>query len=79
MSDDRTQLELRAEIARIDRDRAESEKLRSESIKLAADREKLFYEALKFEREHSWYVPLALLGNGALAAIIGALVARLIH
>jgi len=32
MSDDRGQLDLRAEIARIDRDRAECEKLRAEMI-----------------------------------------------
>jgi len=58
---------------------AEHDKLAAERDKLSAEREKLFYEALKFQREHQWYVPLALLGNGALAAIIGAIVARVLH
>ena len=54
---------------------AEEHKLAAEREKLAAEREKLFQEALKLE----WYVPLALIGNGALAAIIGAVIARLLH
>ena len=58
---------------------AEHDKLFAEERKLSMEREKLFQEALKLERERSWYVPLALLGNGALAAVIGALVARLVH
>jgi hypothetical protein len=58
---------------------AEHDKLSAERDKLSAEREKLFQEALKLERERHWYVPLALIGNGALAAIIGALVARLLH
>lgn len=58
---------------------AEERKLLAEERKLAAEREKLFQEALKLERERAWYVPLALVSNGALAAIIGAVVARLLH
>jgi hypothetical protein len=58
---------------------AETRKWIAEERKLGAEREKLFQEALKRERERWWYVPLALLGNGALAAVIGALVARLFH
>ena len=58
---------------------AEHDKLSAERDKLSAEREKLFYEALKLEREHRWYIPLALLGNGALAAVVGAVVARLFH
>ena len=57
---------------------AEEHKLAAEREKLAAEREKLFQEALKLERERAWYVPLALIGNGALAAIIGAVIARLL-
>ena len=52
-------------------------KLIAETLKLGAQREKLFQEALKLERERTWYVPLAIFGNGALAAIIGAVVAHL--
>lgn len=58
---------------------AERDKLAAERDKLSAEREKLFQEALKLERERAWLVPLALFGNGALAAIIGALVAKLLH
>jgi len=58
---------------------AETHKLVAEERKLAAEREKLFQEALKLERERAWFIPLAILGNGMLAAIVGALVARLFH
>jgi hypothetical protein len=58
---------------------AETLKLIAEERKLGAEREKLFQEALKLERERGWYVPLALLGSNALAALIGVIAARLIH
>ena len=58
---------------------AETLKWIAEEYKLAAEREKLFQEALKLERERAWMIPLALLGNGVLAAIIGAIVARVLH
>lgn len=71
--DYRTQLVLRAEIARIDRDRAESEKLRRESemfiaeqrellaedMKLSAEQKKLTSEARKLDRDH-WLAPWSL-------------------
>jgi uncharacterized protein involved in exopolysaccharide biosynthesis len=79
-------LDLREQIARIDHARAESEKfaaeqrkLIAESEKLAAEQRKLFAEGLKFERERRWYIPLAILGNAALAAAIGAIVGKLLH
>jgi hypothetical protein len=62
-----------------ERQTAETLKLIAEERKLSAEREKLFQEALKLERERAWYVPLALIGNGALAAIVGAVVARVFH
>ena len=62
-----------------DRLAAETRKFVAEELKLGAEREKLFQEALKLERERWWFVPLALLGNGALAAVIGAVVARVFH
>lgn len=58
---------------------AETRKWVAEELKFGAEREKLFQEALKLERERWWYVPLALIGNGALAAVIGAVVARWFH
>ena len=60
MSDDRGQLDLRAEIARIDRDRAESEKFKAEITKRTE-------EAIKFRRE-PWLAIVV-----ALAALIGSL------
>jgi hypothetical protein len=61
----------------IERAAAETRKFIAEHDKLAAEREKLFQEALKIERERTWFVPLAIIGNGALAAVIGAVVAHL--
>lgn len=56
---------------------AEHDKLSAERDKFSAEREKLFQEAMKLERERWWFVPMAVLGNGAMAALIGALVAHL--
>lgn len=54
---------------------AETRKFIAEYEKLVAEREKLFQEKLKLER---WrLVPLAVLGSWLLAAIIGAVVAKL--
>lgn len=68
-------------MGQLDDDRlvAETRKFVAEQLKLGAEREKLFQEALKFERERWWLPWLTLFGNGALAAIIGAIVARLAH
>jgi hypothetical protein len=81
MSDE---LDLRAEPARIDRDRAESGKLQAEARKLFAEQlklraEQLASEARKLDRER-WLAPVL-----AIAAVIGGLlgtasfIARLIH
>jgi hypothetical protein len=72
MSDQHDNFDLREQMVRIDRAIAESRKF-------AAEQNKLAEEAQKLHHERRWLVPLALLGNGALAAIIGALVARLLH
>jgi hypothetical protein len=58
---------------------AESDKFQAEQRKLSAEAQKLFVEGLKIERERRWLVPLALISNGALAAAIGAVVAKLVH
>ena len=66
------QFDLQEQVTRID-------KAIAETAKYAAEQRKLEAEARNFDRNR-WYVPLvAILGNGALAAIIGAAVARLIH
>ena len=57
----RGQLDLRAEIVRIDRERAEAQKFN-------AEREKLLEEATKFRRE-PWGIMLA-----AFSALLGALI-----
>ena len=63
----REQLDLRAEIARIDRDRAEASKLREESDKFVAEQRKLLAEGRKFERER-WLAPAL-----AIASVVGGL------
>ena len=72
-SDYRTQLDLRAEIARIDRDRAETHKLTAEVEKFAGEQRKLVSEAQKLDRDR-WLAPLvvsaSILGSAALAAVI---------
>jgi hypothetical protein len=46
--------------------------------KLLAEREKLFQEVLKLERQRVWYVlPLVTFGNAILAAIIAAVITYL--
>ena len=73
--DYRMQLDLRAEIARIDRDRAESDKLRQETEKFVAEQRKLISESRKLDRDR-WLVPLVLLASvagGAIVAVIGHL------
>jgi len=57
---------------------AETRKFIAEHDKLFAEREKLFQEARKLEKERWWYVPATILGNTALAALVGALVAHLL-
>lgn len=69
--DYRDRLNLREQIDRIDRQRAETQKLFAESQKLTAEQQKLFAESLKFNRE-IWIVPLTVAG-----AILAAVIARL--
>jgi hypothetical protein len=79
MSD--SSLDLREQIARIDRARAETEKLSeetrkfvAEAHKLAAERDKLAAEARKLNRDRAlapW--PVAIVTMGGLAALVGGL------
>jgi hypothetical protein len=72
-ADWRGQLDLRAELARIDRDRAETTKLTAESRKFIAEQNKLLSEGRKLERDR-WLAPLVLLGSisgGLIATLIG--------
>lgn len=79
-ADYRDRLDLRAIIARIDRDRAEGEKLREETQKFVAEQHKLLSEQHKLMAERHkfnreiWIVPLTILG-----AIIAGVVARLME
>jgi hypothetical protein len=76
-----TGLDLRAELARIDRDRAETHKLLEEATKLTAERHKLMREGEKFRAEEHklwrdwtmapWWFAIALVGS-----LIGGIVAR---
>jgi len=72
-------IDLRVTLARIDRDLAESAKLREETNKLVAEQHKLTAEAAKLDRDR-WLAPAL-----AIASLIGGLlgtaafIARIIH
>ena len=71
-ADWRGQLDLRAEIARIDRERAETAKLTEEARKFVAEQGKLIAEGRKYERDR-WLAPLVLAASllgGVLVAIV---------
>ena len=76
---DTTSFDLRAEIARIDRDRAETQKLAEETRKYIAEAHKLDAEARKLDREYRWFpwLQMALTFVAAVAAIAAAIVAHL--
>jgi type IV secretory pathway component VirB8 len=71
--------DLRAEIARIDRDRAETQKLAEETRKYVAEAHKLDAETRKLNREYRWFpwLQMALTIVAAVAAISAAIVAHL--
>jgi hypothetical protein len=75
-----TPIDMRAILAKIDRDLAESSKLREEANKFQAEQQKLFQEARKYDAEHDklrrdrhlapWLI-VASLSGGIIAAAIG--------
>jgi hypothetical protein len=71
---DRTELDLRAELARIDRDRAETNKLFREADKLLREGEKFRAEEHKLWRD--WRMAPWVFAVGALGALIGGLIAK---
>lgn len=73
------ELDLRAELARIDRDRVETQKLMDESRKFVAEQQKLIAESLKLDKERWWFPWLQLMTVVVSSAAIAAVVARLIH
>ncbi len=78
-----TPVDMRAILARIDRDLAESGKLREESNKFTAEQHKLTQEARKLDAEHDklrrdrnlapWLIAASLSG-GVVAAVIGQII-----
>jgi hypothetical protein len=84
-------LDLREQIARIDRAIAESEKftaeqrkLRAEDMKLAAEQHKLMREAEKYRAEEmklwrDWRLAPWIIIASLVASLIGGIVARFIH
>jgi hypothetical protein len=68
-ADYRGHLDLRAIIARIDRDRAESHKLQEEREKFIAEQHKLMAEGNRYDRD-KWIVPLT-----AALSVFGIIVA----
>jgi hypothetical protein len=82
---DRTAFDLRAELARIDRERAETQKLGEETRKYVAEAHKLAEEARKYSaetqklnREYRWF-PWLQLGATALAAVAAVIAAIVAH
>ena len=78
---ERTELDLRAELARIDRDRDETDKLTAESQKLTAEQHKLMREGEKFRAEEwklwrDWRLAPWVFAASLLAAVIGGIIAR---
>jgi hypothetical protein len=71
-SDWRGQLDLRAELARIDRDRAETQKLVEENRKFIAEHDKLLAEERKLHRDRwlALFVITASLLSGVVVAIL---------
>jgi len=67
------ELDLRAELARIDRDRAETQKLIAESQKLSAEQRKLASESRHFDRQ-TWQ-PMAI----AVLALIASMIALVLR
>jgi hypothetical protein len=71
----RDSIDLRAVLARIDRDLAEQSKLRAESDKFASEQRKLNAEAAKLDRDRAflpWTIAATLLGAGAALFAAGA-------
>jgi hypothetical protein len=66
---ERAEFDLRAELARIDRDRAETHKLTAESQKFVAEQYKLMAEGQKLTRDR-WLAPVIAVAS-VLAAIGG--------
>lgn len=74
---DQPQLDLRAELARIDRDRAETRKLQAETNKFVAEQQKLMAEAAKLRRD--WWLAPVLAVMTAVGGAIGGLIVRFLH
>lgn len=73
----RERLDIRAEIARIDRDRAETSKLTEEAQKFIAEQRKLIAEGRKLDRDR-WLAPLVA-ASAFGGAIIGVVLQHLWH
>ena len=71
-----TDMDIQEQAARIARDIEESRKLSIEREKRAAEREKLFNEALKMERERSWLPITGVATLMGAAAVLGGLIAK---
>jgi hypothetical protein len=72
-------LDIRAQLARIDRDMAETHKLLAEQGKLTAEQQKLgaeqmklFAEGTKFNRDR-WLIPIVAIIGPLLGVIVGTL------
>ena len=74
-------LNLQAELARIDRDRAETQKLSEETRKFLAEQHKLMREGEKLRAEEmklwrDWRLAPWIVGISLVASVVGGLIAR---
>jgi hypothetical protein len=82
MSETPADLDLREQIARIDRDLTDAARMREETRKFVAEAHKLQREAEKFRAEEiklwrDWRLAPWIVIGGFVAALIGGLIARL--
>jgi hypothetical protein len=71
----RDPIDLQAILARLDRDRAETQKLQEETQKFVAEQHKLMAEGNRYNRDR-WILPVTA-AFSALAIIVAGIMARL--
>jgi hypothetical protein len=76
MSDETHQFDIRAQLARIDRDLAEAAKFNEERGKLLAEARELNAEARKIDRDR-WRAPLAVAATAGGLLGVASFIARL--
>jgi hypothetical protein len=68
-----TPIDLQAILAKLDRDRAETQKLQEETRKFVSEQHKLMAEGNKFNRDR-WILPLTVLLTVAGSIVVGVII-----